>query len=50
MRFETKADIERERKAIKVFVKLFGGSFEKLGEHDIDYKVFNNDGELKGYV
>tara|TARA_R100001443_G_scaffold90200_1_gene96668 strand:+ start:481 stop:894 length:414 start_codon:yes stop_codon:yes gene_type:complete len=50
MRFETKDDIERERKAIKVYAKLFGGSFEKLGEHDIDYKVFNKDGELKGYV
>ena len=50
MRFETIEDKERELKAIKVYVKLFGGSFEKLGEHDIDYKIFNKDGELKGYV
>tara|TARA_R110002020_G_scaffold370973_3_gene582613 strand:+ start:1876 stop:2289 length:414 start_codon:yes stop_codon:yes gene_type:complete len=50
MRFETTADIERERKAIKAFVRIFKGSFEKLGDNDIDYKIFNEAGELIGYT
>ena len=50
MRFETIEDIERERKAIKTFVRIFKGSFQKLGEDDIDYKVFNKEGELIGYA
>ncbi len=36
MRFETTADIERERKAAKAFVRIFKGSFEKLGDNYID--------------
>jgi len=28
MRFETTADIERERKAVKAFVRIFKGSLE----------------------
>ncbi len=50
MRFETIADIERERKAIKSFVRIFKGSFKKLGENDIDYKVFNKEGDLIAYA
>ena len=50
MRFETTADIEREQKAIKSFVKIFKGSFKKLGENDIDYKVFDKDGDLIAYA
>ena len=50
MRFETIEDIEREQKAIKSFVRIFQGSFKKLGENDVDYKVFNKDGELLGYA
>jgi len=50
MRFETIEDTAREQKAIKSFVRIFQGSFKKLGEHDIDYKVFNKEGELLGYA
>tara|TARA_R110002012_G_scaffold143444_3_gene301657 strand:+ start:379 stop:792 length:414 start_codon:yes stop_codon:yes gene_type:complete len=50
MRFETIEDIEREQKAIKAFVRIFKGSFKKLGENDIDYKVFNKEGELVAYA
>lgn len=50
MRFETIEDTKRELKAIKCFVRIFQGSFKKLGENDIDYKVFNKDGELVAYA
>ena len=41
MRFETTQDLKRETKAINTFIKLFEGSFVKLGPNDIDYKVFD---------
>ncbi len=50
MRFETIKDTQRELKAIKSFVRIFQGSFKKLGENDIDYKVFNKDGDLVAYA
>lgn len=39
-----------EAKAIETYVKLFDGSFTKLDPNDIDYKVYNRDGELISYV
>jgi hypothetical protein len=50
MRFETKKDLEREKKAITKFVNLFGGSFKKLGPNDIDYRVFDGDNKLIAYA
>lgn len=50
MIFETEQDLIREKKAIDVFVKLFGGSYKKLDPNDIDYKVFDKDGNLISYV
>jgi hypothetical protein len=50
MTFETEQDIHREKKAIETFVKIFGGSFTKLGPQDIDYKIFDKNGSLIAYV
>ena len=50
MRFETIEDTQREQKAIKSFVRIFQGSFKKLGENDIDYKVFNKEVDLVAYA
>jgi hypothetical protein len=50
MTFETEQDLIREKKAIQTFVNMFGGSFKKLDPNDIDYKVFNKDGELIAYA
>lgn len=50
MTFETEQDLMRERKAIETFVKVFGGSFTKLGPNDIDYKIFGKDGVLIAYA
>lgn len=50
MTFETEQDLKRELKAITTFVNTFGGSFKKLDPNDIDYKVFDKDGNLIAYV
>ena len=50
MRFEGKTDLERESKAIKKFLSIFNGSAEKLGPYDIDYKIFDNQGNAICYV
>ena len=31
-------------------MSIFGGSYEKLSQHDIDYKVFDKDKKLIAYV
>ncbi len=48
--FETEQDLDREKKAINTFVNVFKGSFKKLGPQDIDYKVFDKDGNLIAYA
>jgi len=50
MTFETDVDLIREKKAIELFVSIFGGSFKKLDPHDIDYKVFDKDKNLIAYA
>lgn len=48
--FETEEDIRREKKAIETFVNVFGGGFQKLGPHDIDYKILDKDKKLIAYA
>jgi len=50
MIFETDQDLKREQKAIETFVSTFGGSFKKLDPFDVDYKVFDKDGNLIAYA
>lgn len=50
MTFESEEELRREAKAINTFVKLFNGSFEKLSENDIDYKIFDKDRKIIAYV
>jgi len=50
MTFETEVDLIREKKAIELFVSIFGGSYKKLDPHDIDYKVFDKDKNLIAYA
>lgn len=47
MIFEVEEDLKKEKVAIKKFVSIFNGSYEKLGPFDIDYKIFN---EAKGLI
>lgn len=48
--FETETDLVREKKAIELFVSIFGGSYKKLDPLDIDYKVFDKDKNLIAYA
>lgn len=50
MTFEKEVDLIREKKAIELFVSIFGGSFKKLDPHDIDYKVFDKNNNLIAYA
>lgn len=50
MTFEKEIDLIREKKAIELFVSIFGGSFKKLDPHDIDYKIFDKDNNLIAYA
>lgn len=50
MIFETEEDLAREKKAIEAFVKVFGGSYQKLDPLDIDYKIFDKDKKIIGYA
>lgn len=50
MTFETEAALQREKKAIELFVSIFDGSYLKLDPNDIDYKVFDKDKNLIAYA
>jgi len=50
MIFETDTDILREKKAIDLFVSIFGGSYKKLDPQDVDYKLSDDRGQLIAYV
>jgi hypothetical protein len=50
MTFETEEDLRREKKAIEVFVKTFGGSYQKLDPLDIDFKIFDREKKLIAYA
>ena len=49
-RFEKPNDRYRELKAITKFVERFNGSFKKLDPLDIDYRVYNKEGNIIAYV
>lgn len=48
--FETEEDLKREKRAIELFVSIFDGSFKKLDPLDVDYKIFDKDGNLIAYA
>ena len=48
--FETDKDLVREEKAINKFVSIFSGSYEKMEQFDIDYKVYDSNMNLISYV
>ena len=41
---------DKKKKAIDTFVSIFGGSYQNLGPSDIDYKIFDKNGELIAYA
>jgi hypothetical protein len=45
-----KMTFDREQKAITTFVNTFGGSFKKLDPQDVDYKIFDKQGNIIAYA
>jgi hypothetical protein len=41
---------EKEKRAIDLFVKKFGGSYQKLGATDVGYKIFDSENKHIGYA
>ena len=50
MQLQQNEQLRREKRAIDLFVNMFGGSYQKLDPNDIDYKVFSADGQLIAYA
>lgn len=50
MQLQQSEELRREKRAIDLFVNMFGGSYQKLDQNDIDYKVFSADGQLIAYA
>jgi hypothetical protein len=50
MRFENDSHLEREKRAIEKFTSLFNLTYKKLGENDVDFQVYNQQGVLAGFV
>lgn len=48
--FQETQDIRRQKFAISSYVDLKGGTFKKLGANDVDYKLFDNNGNITSYV
>ena len=50
MQLQPSEEQRREKRAIDLFVNMFGGSYQKLDQNDIDYKVFDASGQLIAYA
>lgn len=50
MIFEREQDLERERLAVEKFVSIFKGSYKKLDQFDVDFKIFDKDRTLIAYA
>ena len=50
MQLQSSEEQRREKRAIDLFVNMFGGSYQKLDPNDIDYKVFDSSGQLIAYA
>lgn len=50
MRYETDIDLQREQRAIELYTNTFRLTYKKLGPNDIDYKIFDLDGNHVGYA
>lgn len=49
VRFETEADLQREREVIEVFAKATNSTYVKLGDNEIDFKM-ERGGKVVAYV
>ena len=50
MIFNGDDDKPRQNKAISKFTESFSGSFKRLSPIDVDYRIYNKDGEIIAYA
>jgi len=50
MIFEKQTDLDREKNAIEYFVNMFKGSYKKLDQYDIDFKIFDENKKHIAYA
>lgn len=50
MSFESAEDLDRKKKAARIFVNIFGGSFSALSVSDSDFKIFDSKKKLISYA
>ena len=50
MSFESAEDLDRKKKAARIFVNIFGGSFSALSVLDTDFKILDKERNLISYA
>lgn len=50
MSFESAEDLDKKKKAARIFVNIFGGSFSALSISDSDFKIFDSKKKLISYA
>jgi len=48
--FEKEQDLKKELYGIICYTKLKGGEYKKLGRNDVDYKLLDKQGNIRGYA
>ena len=48
--FEQDQDINKEKKAIELYLRRLGGSYKKLSKDDVDFRIQGENGAVIGYA
>tara|TARA_R110001606_G_scaffold292404_4_gene440293 strand:+ start:66 stop:467 length:402 start_codon:yes stop_codon:yes gene_type:complete len=48
--FEQDQDINKEKKAVELYLRRLGGSYKKLGQDDVDFRIQGENGAVIGYA
>jgi hypothetical protein len=48
--FEQDQDINKEKKAIELYLRRLGGTYRKLGIDDVDFRIQGENGAVIGYA
>ncbi len=48
--FEQDQDINKEKKAIELYLRRLGGTYRKLGIDDVDFRIQGETGAVVGYA
>jgi len=48
--FEQDQDINKEKKAVELYLRRLGGSYKKLSQDDVDFRIQGENGAVIGYA